>query len=288
MAKLNSGLGDGLEGSLGGLSYYKMRGVKGTVVREKGGPSKEKIKKDPNMHMTRRNIAEFGARATACKWIRRVLHAQKPMADYNFSGPLSALLSVVQQLDSQGEKGKRTVRLSANPLVIKGFPLNEKTRFDSVVRCPVDYAISRETGSVRIQIPPLMPAINLFTPDNYAMFRLVIAWGVVPDLYPDGRKDQTYNISQGERAEGKFLDEVRYFPSNQAYDNIPTEEFRSDWYPIVKGAPAIDQELTLRVFPPDTDYTLVLSIGICYGIMETADYVRQAPYVGSAKILAVG
>lgn len=288
MAKLNSGLVDGLKGSLGGLSFYKMRGVEGTVVREKGGPSKEKIKKSPKMHTTRRNIAEFGGCSTAGKWIRRVLHAQLPMADYNISGPLGALLRVVQGLDTEGDKGKRTVRLSANPLVIKGFPLTEKTRFDSVVRCPVDYTISRETGSVRVQIPPLMPAINLFTPDNYAMFRLVIAWGVVPDLYPDGRKDQTYNISTATRVEDAFLNEIRYFPSSQAYDNIPTEEFRSAWYPIVKGAPAIDQELTLRVLPPDTDFTLVLSIGICYGIMETADYVRQAPYVGSAKILAVG
>lgn len=85
-----------------------------------------------------------------------------------------------------------------------------------------------------------------------------------------------------------FYDKIRYYPSHQAYDNIPTEEFRSDWYPVSKGAPAMDKELTLRVFPPDTDFTLVLSIGICYGIMEAADYVRQAPYAGSAKILAVG
>ncbi len=208
-----------------------------------------KDQKDPKMHATRRNIAEFGGCSTAGKWIRNVLHAQKPMADYNFSGPLGALLRVVQQLDTQGDKGKRTVRLSANPLVIKGFPLTEKTRFDSVVRSPVDYTISRETGSVRVQIPPLMPAINLFTPDNYAMFRLVIAWGVVPDLYPDGRKDQTYNISTETRIEDAFLNEIRYYPSSQDYDDIPTEVFRSEWYPIVKGAPAIDKELTLEVFP---------------------------------------
>jgi hypothetical protein len=288
MAKLQEGAGDGLRGSLGGLSYYKMRGVKGTVVREKGGPPKARIKKDPELHMIRRNSAEFSGRSTAGKWIRKVIHAQLPMADYNISGPLASLLQVMQKMDSQGDKGKRTIRLSANPLVIKGFSLNKNTLFDSVVRSPVDYVISRETGSVRVQIPALMPAINLFTPDRYAMFRLIIAWGVVPDFYPDGRKDQTYNIVQGGVAENAFFDKIRYAPSHQAYDNIPPEEFRSDWYPITKGAPAMDKELTLRVFPPDTDFTLVLSIGICYGIMEAADDVRQAPYVGSAKILAVG
>lgn len=288
MAKMQEGLGDGLRGSLGGLSFYKMRGVEGTIVREKGGPSKEKIKKDPELHKVRRNNAEFSGRSTAGKWIRRVLHTMLPMADYNISGPLASLLQVVQKLDSEGDKGKRTTRLSANPLVIKGFSLNKKNLFDSVVRSPVDYSISRETGTVRVQIPPLMPAINLFTPNNYAMFRLVIAWGVVPDLYPDGRKDQTYNIMTAPEAEKTFFDKIRYYPSNKAYDNIPVEVFKSDWYPIVKGAPAIDKELTLRVFPPDTDFTLVLSIGICYGIMQSADYVRQAPYVGSAKILAVG
>ncbi|WP_315823625.1 hypothetical protein [Paraflavitalea speifideaquila] len=45
MAKLHGALGDGLRGKLGGLSYYKMRGVEGTVVRETGGPSKRRSKK---------------------------------------------------------------------------------------------------------------------------------------------------------------------------------------------------------------------------------------------------
>lgn len=286
MAKLKGP--HGLEGKLGGLSYYKMRGVEGTVVREPGGPSKYKIKKDPQLHLLRRNNAEFSGRSTAGKWIRKVIHAQLPMADYNISGPLAALLKAVQVLDTEGDLGKRTIRLSANPLVIKGFPLNKKALFDSVVRSPVEYTISRETGSVRVQIPALMPAINLFTPDNYAMFQLVVAWGVVPDFYPDGKKDQTYNITPVTPGNQGFFEKITYAPSQPGYDQIPTEVFRSDWYPIVKGASAIDKELTLRVFPPDTDFTLVLSIGICYGIMESADYVRQAPYVGSAKILGVG
>ncbi|MDF2192415.1 hypothetical protein [Paraflavitalea sp. CAU 1676] len=286
MAKLNGP--HELDGSLGGLSYYKMRGVDGVVVREKGGPSKEKIKTHPNLHLVRRSNAEFGGRSTAGKWIRKVLDAQLPMADYNISGPLAALLKAVQVLDTKGNLGKRCVRLSVNPVIIKGFPLNRKNFFDSVVRIPVDYAISRETGSARVQIPALLPAINLFTPHNYAMFQLVVAWGMVPDLYPDGRKDQSYNISHDTATDQTFFDKIRYFPSQQGYDKIPNEVFKSDWYPITKGSPAIDTELTLRVLPPDTDFTLVLSIGICYGIMEAADYVRQAPYVGSAKILAVG
>ncbi len=156
------------------------------------------------------------------------------------------------------------------------------------MRSPVEYTISRETGSVRVQIPALIPAINLFAPDNYAMFRLVITWGVVPDFYPDGRKDQTYNYNPGLLIDSAFYSKIVYQPSNREYKAIPIEVFESNWYPITKGAPAIDQELSLRVLPPDTDFTLMLSIGICYGIMESADYVRQAPYVGSAKILGVG
>ncbi|MDF2190329.1 hypothetical protein [Paraflavitalea sp. CAU 1676] len=286
MAKLKGP--HGLEGKLGGLSYYKMRGVEGIVVREPGGPSKYKVQNDPQLHMLRRNNAEFSGRSTAGKWIRKVIHAQLPMADYNISGPLASSLKAVQVLDTESNLGKRTVKLSVNPIVIKGFPLNKKALFDSVVRSPVEFSISRETGSARVQIPALMPAINLFTPDNYAMFQLVVAWGVVPDLYPDGKKDLSHRITAGAVAKDGFFEKIKYLPSHKAYDNIPVEVFRSDWYPIVKGAPAIDKELTLQVFPPDIDFSLVLSIGICYGIMESADYVRQAPYVGSAKILGVG
>ncbi|WP_315823624.1 hypothetical protein [Paraflavitalea speifideaquila] len=60
--------------------------------------------------MIRRNNAEFSGRSTMGKWIRRVLHAQLPMADYNISGPLASLLTIVQRLDTHAEIGKRTIR----------------------------------------------------------------------------------------------------------------------------------------------------------------------------------
>ena len=71
MAKLTSLLS--LSGTLDNLSFYKMEGVEGTVVRRKGGASKEKILHDTSFANTRRNMVEFGGRGPAIHYLLQAL-----------------------------------------------------------------------------------------------------------------------------------------------------------------------------------------------------------------------
>lgn len=170
-------------GSVGNLSAYRMRGSDKIIIRTKGGASKEKIKKAPQFELTRRNNHEFGGRSTTVKWIRRMLHPVKELADYNIAGSLNALLKPVQALDAISEWGKCNVCLSKAPHLLEGFSFNKHNSFDSIVRNPVRCTITKESLTANIELPELMPGINFFVPGRFAFFSHVVSFGVVPDVF---------------------------------------------------------------------------------------------------------
>src|SRR6218665_2973625 len=99
-------------GSFGGLSAYRMKGSDKIILRSKGGAKKERIKNDSSFVNTRRNNAEFGARALMSRCITRGMNSVRWLADYNMSGPLNAFLRPLQKMDGVSEWGKRCIRLS--------------------------------------------------------------------------------------------------------------------------------------------------------------------------------
>jgi len=263
MAKLNASFT--FIGPIDNLSAYTMRGVDGIILRKKGGASKNKIKRSAKFENTRKLNAEFGGRATAGKWVRSVLHYQKPMADYNISGPINALLKHVQKLDPRpGAFGKRSVLLSKSPSILDGFSLNRKTPLDSIIRSPLLYSVSRNTLSAHIDIPALMPGINFNTNEKSPVYSLVATLGIVPDL---------------------FYGKRNYVPSSGNYQMFNNVSAMTAWYPVTKGSPALTLDLQHTATPPDQLFSLVLSIGIRFGAMLDANMVQQVKYAGAAKIL---
>lgn len=267
MAKMAGGLGDGLRGKLGGLSFYKMRGVDRPIVRESGGHTKKKIKKDPRFDLFRRAGSEFGGRALMSSFIMRALTFQKPMADYNIAGPLSALMKPVQEHDLISDLGERNIYLTEHAHYIKGFSLNKNHPFDTVIRFPVTNVIDRETLSARVTFPELMPGINFFPAAIHPYYALRITLAIVPDI--------VYNNK-------------RYTPIHSAYPDHSAEYTDSSWYPSQQGSPAQTMMVNVKVIPPDTNFTLVLAVGIYYGEVKGFDDIHRARYAGSAKILEVG
>jgi hypothetical protein len=269
MAKIIGGLGDALRGSIGDLSFYKMRGVKDTVVRTKGGFTKERIKTDPKLERLRLAESEFGGRAKAGKYIMQALMFQKPMADYNIAGPLTKLLLPVQNLDTEGDLGKRGILLSLAPHVIKGFSLNRNNMLDSVIRYPVTYSLSRETASAIVNIPELVPDINFFVPDpiKYPYYRICVSLGLVPDI--------VYKVDE-------------YRPTHTDYMDKKPRAIYTEWFPRLQGSSSQVLAINYDWTPPDTHFTLVLAVGIQYGELEGVNNIQRAPYVGCARILEVG
>ena len=151
-------------GTVGDLTYYKRRDIDEIIVRHKGGAYKERIKKDKAFVNTRKVNAEFGGRSAATKRIISMLFPMKAVADHSFSGELNSLLRAVQQMDTQNDWGKRSVKLSDNPALLSGFSLNKKNSFASIVRNPVRFELDRDNLSAAINLPDLLPGINFFVP----------------------------------------------------------------------------------------------------------------------------
>ncbi len=160
-----------LTGSLGGLSFYPMKGVEGLVGRTKGGASKKKIKKDKAFVRTRELNAEFGGRSRASGWIMRNTWPMKQLADYNVAGPLNALLKPIQTLDTQSPNGQHNILLSQHPQLLNGFSFNRQNTFDSTVRNPLSFSLDRATLTAQVDIPALLPGINLAANPKYPHVR---------------------------------------------------------------------------------------------------------------------
>jgi hypothetical protein len=254
----------GFTGSVGNLTAYRMRGVDGIVVRQKGGVSKERIQTDLNFGRTRENNAEFGGRSAASKSIMAALIPLKPLADHNIAGPLNALLRPIQVADPIGKRGQRSVELSKSPALLEGFSLNNKTSFESIVRAPLAATVSRETMSAEIVIPELVPDINFKPQGKHPLYRLEAALGLVPDF---------------------FYSPARYNPSHPNYIPLKCVMATTEWLPSKSRSEATTLGLKLDFTPPDGHFTLMLSIGIWFGYPVTSNQVQQVEYAGAAKVL---
>lgn len=251
-------------GSLDVLSAYKMRGSNKIILRTKGGPSREQIKNYPSFDLTRRNNMEFGGRATAARKIKRILQPLQFLADHNFTGPLNALLKPIQAMDTISEFGKRNILLSQNPQLLEGFTLNRRYLFDTIIRNPVAYTLSKDSLQATINVPALMPNLNFFAPGNYQWYRIIAVMGIVPDLFytPNGYKPMG--------TDDEFCYEIN-------------EEV---WLPVNSASAPFTISLQVNDNPAISSFSCMLAIGVAFGSMHEAR-IQPVKYVGAAKVLSV-
>ncbi|SFD02425.1 hypothetical protein SAMN05518672_10193 [Chitinophaga sp. CF118] len=263
MARLTKGSID-FTGSIGGVSAYKRRDMEGTIMRTKGGASKRKIKNSPSFERTRENNSEFAGRGRAAGRLRWALTFVRHLADYNFTSELSKLSGLMQEADKTNVKGERSILFSQHRDMLEGFRLNQKNPFDSVVRLPLKCEISRETASAYVQLPNLLPDINLYLPWKYPLFRFVISLQAVSDMH--------YNYPK---------------LSQKDTDSAPAEYTAWQTTSLPYAGERIDLQLQDKS-KLDDSWTFILAIGIEMGMPVSNTIVNTVKYVGCAKILTLG
>lgn len=264
MAKLESEFA--FTGRLGDYVAYRLPGVDGIVMRRKGGVSAKRIHTDANFINTRNVNAEFSGRSAACKWIMQMIYPLKAVADYNIAGPLNALLRPIQKLDNQSKNGERNVCLTKDPSLLSGFSFNRKLSLDAILRCPIDYTLSKEKRNATVTIPALRPGINLHVPQRYPLFMITVVLGVVPDL---------------------LYSSPDYRPSHESYALLRPVSASTTWFSSKDGSALIDLSLVLSSVIPDDNFSLVLSIGVQFGVPTSGGLGVQIARSGAGKILAV-
>lgn len=254
-------------GSVGDASAYRMHGTEKIILRQKGGPSKSRIKHHPNFEMTRRNNEEWKACIMAAKNIALAVYPLKLLADYNYSGQLNGICKSIQLLDSQQEKGKRSVLLSQGQYMLEGFSFCKYNLFESVLRCPVSVNIDSHAGTALVEWPLLEPGINLYNPKQQPMYRLVTVLAAVADLeYDEERK--LYNKTITDLPASKII--------------------KSDWYTWKQRREAEAVELSLPNWANPQGCALIVGAGIEFGIPVNPTEVKTVKYASTARIIKMG
>jgi hypothetical protein len=256
-------------GTLGDFTAYDMRGTDKTVIRRKGGASKETIRNSPRFATARLWMTEFGGCSTMGKEVRFMMSPMKALADYNFSGFVNKALKQIQKLDGVSELGRRAIRVSQHPELLQGFSLNKYTTFDSMVRTAITCTIDRPTGTARVSIPQLVRDINFFPNNQHPAYSIVVCLGVVPDF--------VFNPQTGKYGPPKWYDAMQGWAKAE-----------TPWYSSLKGSPAQTLDVVLKnTLPPDEGYSLQLTVGVQFGALHDKGAVRQVTRSGAAKILSV-
>ncbi|KAI9432143.1 hypothetical protein F5148DRAFT_1295849 [Russula earlei] len=245
-----------------------MRGVDGVILRTKGGAKARKIKTHPSFALTRCYNTEFGGASQAASRLKNACSQLTHLADYNISPALLSVAKKIQQMDTTGELGKRTVAISQYKEMPEGFGFNRRTALDAVIRHQLDCTIQRELLTATVQLPALYPGTNFYIPGRYPLFRLITVLSNVPDMV--------------------------YTPAG--YQPATTQRFQqdaatvyTDWYSTAANCAGqiIRLQLQHTLVLEDT-ISLVVSVGIEFGMPAAGNEIKPIQYAGCAKILALG
>jgi len=252
-------------GSLSNYSAYTMHGHEGVILRTKGGASKRHIEKNPKFEKTRNLNNEWKAVCMAGLAIRQGLFALKPLADYNVSGPLHALVKKIQVTDTVNPKGKRSILFSRQPDALSSFQYNRQTLFDSIIRQPLEVRIDKSSALVDVTIPPLQPLVNFFPNPRKAYYRIILDCTGLSDYACFENSDEYHNLSY-------------QYPT---YVAIETE-----WAIAKVSQPSVSiQLLPITPFSTGPDMIFVFGAGIQYGMPGADGTIQTVPFAGAARII---
>jgi hypothetical protein len=188
----------------------------------------------------------------------------KGCTGYNISFAINGLLKPVQEMDTEGEWGRRTIRLSAAPQYLQGFQFSRKNSLESICMNPVGFQIDKASLSTTVHIPLLKPGKNMIPPGSFPFYRWVFVLGVVPDLLFDEGLDD-------------------YVPAFQAlYPCIA----QGEWQEVSSTVGETEFELAIPAAPPNEQYALVLAGGIMFGTIKSG-IIMPVKRKGGGKILGV-
>lgn len=221
MARIKHTGGD-LTGKIGALSYYKRKDLEGIIVRTKGGPSKKMVKTSTSFALTRRYNMEFGGCSKMGAQIRRKLRPINVLADYNTTTTLNSLASIMLKSETTGVLGQRSIRLSKNRDMLKGFSFNQTNTLDSYFRGIYTCDIYRQSLTAKITISPIISSIHLKNCSQFPLFRWILQVGIVEDIIFNVNLD-TYNSPTESNSPLNFTQATPWLRVNDNHDEINIE-----------------------------------------------------------------
>lgn len=247
-------------GKIGNLTAYKMKGTGKTVIRKAAGHSRKRLKTAPEFIRTRENNSEFKACTSLTAGIRKAIFPLVHMGDTQFTGALNRLSKQIQLLDTEHERGQRSVQLSRYRHMLRGFSINLPQPFDGFLRHPLQIQTLRNDSAAVITIPAIIPGVNLFLPPKGAFYRFVACLGVVSDVA----------VADTARSLAGFM----------------TQSHATPWEHPASPVPETGIRLQIPGSIPESD-SLILGIGVEMGQPDRFGEILPVKYSGAAKVLEV-
>jgi hypothetical protein len=253
-------------GSMGHLSAYTMRGVDGIILREKGGPRKEQIKKSPRFEMTRYRNEEWRGSMKGVRLVNLAMQGVRHLYDYSCNSTLSTLCRSIQDDDNINKLGCRSVLFSQSSFKLEGFGLNMYHPFDSVLKHPLQYEIDAGAGTALVELPDIIPGLHLMNPMKQPLYRILFVLGAVADVVYDAER-KMYRPA---------ADVINYRAIVQTAWHTSNEKTGSQQLP-----------LAINNWQPQAGVSLVLSAGVEFGQPVAGGEIRFTKYAGAGKVLRV-
>ena len=246
-------------------SGYKRKDLDKLIFRNNGGASADKIRNDPKMAGTRKQISRFTACSTAGKMVRTAMLDVADLGHSLLAGKILSLCSSIMKMDTDNlPNGKQSILFSKGLHLLQGYNLNLQNVFDSILSTPVQFTLNRELHLATVQLPPLIPGLNLRNQWNQPYFRFKINLGIIRDLAFNG---------------------VDYKPITEDVQEH-TELVETPWASMADKYPEQQIELKFEDAVFDEHCHLLLAIGIEFGGVRHGGIVGIKD-AGCGKIMGV-
>lgn len=141
--------------------YYQVRKI---------GLTAERVKKDPAFKKTRRLAQEF---ATVIKLSKSIGEALLSRTGVKKMAPTltSAIMKAVQ-IDSTNLPGYRRLH-NGQWQALEGLDLNQQALLNDICRVRVACQYNRQAREIKLQVPPMIPAIQMDRPPTATHYRIM-------------------------------------------------------------------------------------------------------------------
>ncbi|MFN3754539.1 hypothetical protein [Flavobacterium sp.] len=159
-----------MQGTLGDINFYKSQD--GYLIREKGGVSGKRIKKDPVFQRSRENAMEFGRAARAGKLLRMAVRPLLLNSDNRVVSRLHGQMMKVLHADMSSARGQRNV-VDGDLGLLTDFEFNSRSPLGSTFYAPYSGTIDRMSGTLTLEIPAYVPTEMIMAPDGATHYKII-------------------------------------------------------------------------------------------------------------------
>jgi hypothetical protein len=259
-------------GSLQNVSFYSIKGSDKVYMRTKGGPTARRMKVGPEFALVRKHQAEWKGCVLFSQRLKMCLDSIYRMRDFNVAPVLNGIAKTIMKLDTENEIGKRSIMLSEARETLEGFNLNRQFPFNSVFRTSIHVEIDKKQGQMKVEIPRIVTANDLYNVQKLPFFRLVFNLTLFSDLKALGDNASSYYTTKNEK---------------YAYNRV---EQCSEWFSANDIISAQTHTLEFNFDIPEESaeqITALGSVGIEFGNTAVGGKIEPVKHACCAKIISV-